>query len=58
MTVVEQETKESWIWFLEIFIDDIGRPKEFQLVFVSDRQKVYKFCFVQLHLNSLLCLLN
>ncbi|XP_050240946.1 uncharacterized protein LOC126689809 [Quercus robur] len=39
MAVVEQETKESWIWFLEIFADDIGRPEEFQLVFISDRQK-------------------
>ena len=58
MTVVEQETRESWIWFLEISADDIGRPKELQLVFISDRQKICKFCFVQLHLNSLLCLLN
>ena len=58
MADVEQETKESWIWFLEIFTDDIGRLEEFQLVFISDRQKVCKFCFVQLHLNSLLCLLN
>ncbi|XP_030932927.1 uncharacterized protein LOC115958764 [Quercus lobata] len=39
MAVVEQETRESWIWFLEIFADDIGRPEEFQLVFISDRQK-------------------
>ena len=58
MAVVEQEIKESWIWFLEIFANDIGRPEEFQLVFISDRQNVCKFCFVQLHLNSLLCLLN
>ena len=58
MAVVEQETRESWIWFLEIFADDIGRPEELQLVFISDRQKVCKFYFVQLHLNSLLCLLN
>ena len=46
MTVMEQETKESWIWFLEIFADDIGRPEELQLVFISDRQKICKFCFV------------
>ncbi|XP_050242275.1 uncharacterized protein LOC126691260 [Quercus robur] len=39
MVVVEQKTRESWIWFLEIFADDIGRPEEFQLVFISDRQK-------------------
>ena len=47
MAVVEQETKESWIWFLEIFAEDIGRPEELKLVFISDRQKVCKFCFIQ-----------
>ncbi|KAL0015406.1 hypothetical protein SO802_002475 [Lithocarpus litseifolius] len=39
MAVVEQENKESWTWFLEIFADDIGRLEELQLVFISDRQK-------------------
>ncbi|XP_030959190.1 uncharacterized protein LOC115981155 [Quercus lobata] len=39
MVVVEQETRESWIWFLEIFADDIGGPEELQLVFISDGQK-------------------
>ena len=58
MAIVEQETRESWIWFLEIFSDDIGRPEELQLVFIFDKQKACKFCFVQLQLNSLLCLLN
>ena len=47
MTVVEQETRESWIWFLEIFAEDIGRPEELKLVFISDRKKVCKFCFIQ-----------
>ncbi|XP_023913518.1 uncharacterized protein LOC112025084 [Quercus suber] len=39
MAVVEQEIRESWIRFLKIFANDIGRPKELQLVFISDRQK-------------------
>ena len=56
MAVVKQEIRESWIWFLEIFVDNIGRPKELQLVFISDRQKVCKF--VQLYLNDLFRLLN
>ena len=43
MVVVEQEIRESWIWFLEIFAEDIGRPEELKLVFISDRQKVCKF---------------
>ena len=40
MTVVEQENKNSWTWFLEQFADDIGRPEELNLVFISDKQKV------------------
>ena len=40
MVVVEQQNKDSWTWFLEQFTDDIGRPKELNLVFISDRQKV------------------
>ena len=43
MAVVEQETRESWIRFLEIFAEDIGRSEELKLVFISDRQKVCKF---------------
>ncbi|XP_075633372.1 uncharacterized protein LOC142605823 [Castanea sativa] len=39
MAVVEQETKDSWIWFLEQFADDIGKLEELNLVFISDRQK-------------------
>ena len=54
MAVVEQETRESWIWFLEIFAENIGRSEELKLVFTSDRQKVCKFCFVQLHLTNTL----
>ena len=40
MAVIEQENKDSWTWFLEQFADDIGRPEELNLVFISDRQKV------------------
>ncbi|KAK9986371.1 hypothetical protein SO802_031322 [Lithocarpus litseifolius] len=39
MAVVEQENNDSWTWFLEQFADDIGRPEELNLVFISDRQK-------------------
>ena len=35
--VVEQENKDSWVWFLQTFADDIGRPDELNLVFISDR---------------------
>ena len=40
MAVVEQENKDSWIWFLEQFADDIGRLKDLNLVFINDRKKV------------------
>ena len=45
MAMVEQENKDSWIWFLflEQFADDIGKPEELNLVFISDRQKVLSF---------------
>ncbi|KAK9993015.1 hypothetical protein SO802_022718 [Lithocarpus litseifolius] len=39
MAVVEQKNKDNWIWFLEQFIDDIGRLEELNLVFISDKQK-------------------
>jgi hypothetical protein len=36
--VVETETKESWRWFIQQLIEDIGQNKRF--VFISDQQKV------------------
>ena len=48
LAVVEQENKDSWGWFLQIFADDIGRPDELNLVFISDRQKVIQVtCFLR-----------
>lgn len=40
MAVVEAETKDSWMWFLEKLLDVIGRPEEKGWTFISDRQKV------------------
>lgn len=40
--VVESECKESWAWFLEILVNDLGGPTECQKqTFISDQQKVY-----------------
>jgi len=36
--VVEAETKDSWTWFLNLLLADIGDDK--QWVFISDQQKV------------------
>ena len=38
--VVEQENKDSWVWFLQQFSDDIKNPEQLNLVFISDGQKV------------------
>ena len=40
MAVVEQKNKDSWIWFLELFANDISKLEDLNLVFISDRQKV------------------
>ena len=44
MAMVEQENKDIWIWFLEQFANDIGRPDDLNLVFISDRLKVLSYC--------------
>ncbi|XP_058769641.1 uncharacterized protein LOC131643444 [Vicia villosa] len=35
--VVETETKESWRWFLQLLMEDIGQDRRY--VFISDQQK-------------------
>ena len=40
MAVVKQENKDSWIWFIEQFANDIGKPEDLNLVFINDKQKV------------------
>ena len=40
LAVVEAETKNSWIWFLESLLSDLGTPPEQGGTFISDRQKV------------------
>ena len=38
--VVKQENKDSWVWFLQQFSDDIRNPEQLNLVFITDRKKV------------------
>ncbi|RHN45490.1 putative MULE transposase domain-containing protein [Medicago truncatula] len=35
--VVETETKDSWSWFLQLLLEDVGQDKRY--VFISDQQK-------------------
>jgi hypothetical protein len=39
MAVVEAETNDSWTWFLEALVTDLG-PTPHGWTFISDRQKV------------------
>ena len=45
--VVEAEVKDSWIWFLETLVSDLGtHARHARPTFISDRQKVtFSFCF-------------
>jgi hypothetical protein len=38
--VVEDEIKESWTWFLEALLSDLGTPPAKGWIFISDHQKV------------------
>lgn len=40
MAVVEAETKDSWTWFLETLMGDLGQAGRCGWTFISDRQKV------------------
>ncbi|XP_059435398.1 uncharacterized protein LOC132168430 [Corylus avellana] len=39
LAVVEAETKDSWIWFLETLVSNLGTPPVQGWTFISDRQK-------------------
>lgn len=46
---VEIENKDTWCWFLQILIDDLGPIHEHGWTFISDQQKVnsmfpFKLC--------------
>ena len=39
--LVEVENKETWTWFMELLIEDLGGPEVCQsITFMSDQQKV------------------
>jgi hypothetical protein len=63
IAVVEAETKDSWIWFLESLLSDLGTPPEHGWTFISDRQKVTithyvsLFSFVVVFIKVTKCLL-
>jgi len=43
--IVEVENKETWKWFLEILVDDLGGTKVCgECTFMFDQQKVFMFC--------------
>jgi hypothetical protein len=48
--VVEAETKDSWTWFLEALLSDLGTPPAEGWTFISDRQKVKYQLKIFLHI--------
>ena len=46
LAVVEQVCKESWIWFLKHFVDDIGKPEDLNLVFRYEFKFSFFFFFI------------
>jgi len=52
--LVEGETKESWKWFLEQLIADLGGPGLcLTYPFISDQQKVNSVIFINFHYLSI-----
>jgi hypothetical protein len=50
IVVVEAEIKESWIWFLECLVSDLGcHARHVRPTFISDRQKVSFTTYIILH---------
>jgi len=56
MAVVEAETNDSWSWFLEALLADLGPSGVRRWTFISDRQKVsFHLCFLCWTFHSRLC---
>ena len=49
-TVVEAKTKDSWTWFINLLLADIGHNKRW--VFMSNQQKVCSLFSIWLFLSS------
>lgn len=55
--IVEQETKETWTWFLSKLFEDIGDPRTHGWEFISDMQKVIVLsCYLLIFISA--CLVN
>lgn len=40
LVVVDVESKNSWLWFQKLLINDFGHPNETGWMFMLDQQKV------------------
>lgn len=40
LVVVDVESKDSWLWFQKLLIDDFDHPNETRWMFMLDQQKV------------------
>jgi hypothetical protein len=52
--IVKAEVKDSWIWFLETLVSDLGTyARHAKPTFISDRQKITFFFFLEHFIYSL-----
>lgn len=47
IAVVEAKTKDSWSWFLETQVADLGSNGSTRWTFISDRQKICLFALFE-----------
>jgi hypothetical protein len=53
LAVVEGETKDSWAWFLELLVNDLGGQRFCKtFTFISDQQKVHFHFILEFFLLS------
>ena len=43
--VTQREDKETWQWFMQFLVDDLGMEDEHGWTIISDQQKLYLFMF-------------
>lgn len=48
IAIVEAETKDSWAWFVDLLMDDLGGAPTKRCSFISDQQNViiYHLCIL------------
>ena len=51
--VVELENEDSWNWFIDILIKDLGKSNDTGWTLISDRQKIYFFLLFTIEFDTI-----